>query len=1210
MKRYIPLSYRDYDPNQPRDPKGSPTGGRWSSAASGLAASLKKTGGFSYNVVGKNSLKPGDKVFVVSPYKDRERVFDKIKVTDLAQYVVDNIDLLSKDGHYFGGWADPDSGKVFLDVSIATPDQNQAAQICKDKKQLAYFNMETMETVTVGKTDDQQDAVVYDKWTTDNDRRYSDLVQKFNRQESSSGGDQAGTEDARDESTESGVGDDAAEVVPDYLQAAGILLLTPQKTSLFLRRVDDGTWCFPGGIVELGEDRLDAALREYAEETGIAAPIGNTVEFERTISPQGVDFTTYVMGVEEEFTPTLDPDEHDDWAWEPVLAPPEPVHPGVAFTLSKAPLLADHDSLPSVEADDAWTEEARRAALAARLANRKGEITEEEAQKHARAVWGKYGYASAHRSFTGHEKPGPDGWVRPEGPISYYSVGYKRKGKQGRLLSTEKGKSWAGDPNAGFRQALENATKGVVDDAWTEAAWRASAEARSRARQEQNGPRGPARSERPSYNTAPRRNPIEELRARVIPAVMSGGKIYSGAYGSIHEDIVTPTGERNLGFFDPQTRKFYRREELPFDATDLPGYHRRLNLMRSSNWDAEPEVGAVQLTIPLLIRILEWAREDVKADVPLHIAAERMARAKGCLGIEDYDNIVGDINLSKDSSEVDEEVFGPFGDTAWEENKHPRAGRGQRSGGRFVGKGGPNPAYGSKKPISFVPIDKNWNVDFGSGYWYNTIQQKLVPMDSGSLGPHGDHDGWITIGDNAEKIGIDKKTATAFQVATWGPEVLDKSNPYRKPFIDPSTGELYKWADLDHYQYNKMFDKVFEKTFGITRDIAFADPATEFKIIRIRKWTNGELSIDVNLLPVDKTLIEKVGTPLVLSGVKSVSIGNYDEVDYRKMSVAEFLSGSWLNRGKSTTAAFHSLDASWEEGKHPRGQAGKFSNKNKPVYGSKARYSSVLPEHLKSTGIKEAVTRGAWDLRKSSERASWGQKTTTYSIETEIPSSWKEVKGISGSIRYYDPRVATYSDDAGFRLKSDYDLGIPKKAGIIYRGMSFEEYERALKEGFFGSKGEYNIGAAEKGLTYFSSEPEQAQSYAADFAPWQFLPTPDRPAVVIAVTDPGDHIVASGRPTELGIKGQIPVSAIRSVYFGKPWFIKFGTIEMVSELGRNDMPSREGSRFSPSSAVYWEEQHISETKDTVFHSRDEPKGVALVLNTGDWNKDDGYATDC
>lgn len=64
----------------------------------------------------------------------------------------------------------------------------------------------------------------------------------------------------------------------------------------------------------------------------------------------------------------------------------------------------------------------------------------------------------------------------------------------------------------------------------------------------------------------------------------------------------------------------------------------------------------------------------------------------------------GGRNPFKQDSE-DVEVLPPFSDmlrrmhdAAWEESAHPRAGRGQHSGGQFVGKGGAKPAYGSKRP--------------------------------------------------------------------------------------------------------------------------------------------------------------------------------------------------------------------------------------------------------------------------------------------------------------------------------------------------------------------------------------------------------------------------------------------------------------------------------------------------------------------------------
>lgn len=41
---------------------------------------------------------------------------------------------------------------------------------------------------------------------------------------------------------------------------------------------DRGKWGFPGGLVELGETAADAALRELAEETGIAAEAGPVLD--------------------------------------------------------------------------------------------------------------------------------------------------------------------------------------------------------------------------------------------------------------------------------------------------------------------------------------------------------------------------------------------------------------------------------------------------------------------------------------------------------------------------------------------------------------------------------------------------------------------------------------------------------------------------------------------------------------------------------------------------------------------------------------------------------------------------------------------------------------------------------------------------------------------------------------------------------------------
>lgn len=151
------------------------------------------------------------------------------------------------------------------------------------------------------------------------------------------------------------------------IRAAGILFIV-EGQALFLRRGNGGdhpnTWCCPGGQLEEGETAEQAALRETSEEAGIdvkpellrpwtrtvAPPVpslgGDTPNEQPAVVPQTavegqppapsepVDFTTFVVRLKEQFTPTLCP-EHDGYAWAPVGGPPQPLHPGVQVALDR-----------------------------------------------------------------------------------------------------------------------------------------------------------------------------------------------------------------------------------------------------------------------------------------------------------------------------------------------------------------------------------------------------------------------------------------------------------------------------------------------------------------------------------------------------------------------------------------------------------------------------------------------------------------------------------------------------------------------------------------------------------------------------------------------------------------------------------------------------------------------------------------------------------
>jgi len=144
----------DFNPDQhPRHPAGSEKGGEFApkSGAAGLAQSLLEKGGFTYQPVTEDMPQPGSKNYAVSPYRDREQVIDLLSLTPekLAAYVVKNADLLRQPDHYFGGWLD--GSKVYLDVSVVKRSPAQAEALARRHKQLAYFDFEKMETVTITK---------------------------------------------------------------------------------------------------------------------------------------------------------------------------------------------------------------------------------------------------------------------------------------------------------------------------------------------------------------------------------------------------------------------------------------------------------------------------------------------------------------------------------------------------------------------------------------------------------------------------------------------------------------------------------------------------------------------------------------------------------------------------------------------------------------------------------------------------------------------------------------------------------------------------------------------------------------------------------------------------------------------------------------------------------------------------------------------------
>lgn len=111
----------------------------------------KPDGGFTYQPLTDQEPKAG---FAVSPYPDRSfaKPAQALKFADLVGYAKKNKDLLKQQDHYIGAWHDPDSGTVYLDVSVMADDEAKAAKLALEKDQIAYFDLAHGKSVTVNKS--------------------------------------------------------------------------------------------------------------------------------------------------------------------------------------------------------------------------------------------------------------------------------------------------------------------------------------------------------------------------------------------------------------------------------------------------------------------------------------------------------------------------------------------------------------------------------------------------------------------------------------------------------------------------------------------------------------------------------------------------------------------------------------------------------------------------------------------------------------------------------------------------------------------------------------------------------------------------------------------------------------------------------------------------------------------------------------------------
>lgn len=243
--------------------------------------------------------------------------------------------------------------------------------------------------------------------------------------------------------------------------------------------------------------------------------------------------------------------------------------------------------------------------------------------------------------------------------------------------------------------------------------------------------------------------------------------------------------------------------------------------------------------------------------------------------------------------------------------------------------------------------------------------------------------------------------------------------------------------------------------------------------------------------------------------------------------------------------------------------------------------SISVPKEAYVGRVKTAVESGRYDVVPAKET----DREIEFHITPKKPDNAIEYtarRGDSGK-SWYDPKISElhtpYPEDdfprTYARLKQGTGLSNEildsKTHGVIFRGMSQEEFDSIKKTGKIQSHGAYNM-EGQEGLTYYSKDPSQAQSYAHGFAPMHAKGTGQHKVYVVAVKDPGTGVYVSGTgENEVGIPHAISDKDILHVHEGTSYSASPGKYYVYK--GWNGF--EEGSSFGDSSSVGWKKIRYS-----------------------------------
>ena len=224
------------------------------------------------------------------------------------------------------------------------------------------------------------------------------------------------------------------------------------------------------------------------------------------------------------------------------------------------------------------------------------------------------------------------------------------------------------------------------------------------------------------------------------------------------------------------------------------------------------------------------------------------------------------------------------------------------------------------------------------------------------------------------------------------------------------------------------------------------------------------------------------------------------------------------------------------------------------------------------SSILRLIEGERWDLSVEE-----GKDRHTININPEpIPGvEWVET-GVSNNRTAVDFNIAhLVKDDRGYlypKLKPDsgYHEEIPAESdGDLYRGMSWEEFQFILRNGFIKSDGDYNLGDEEVGCTFFTEYPDTAAIYAGGFQPYYLVPTFKRPGYIVKVGRSNVDVKPMARGgDDVAVLGEIDIDDIIEVYEARPYAIHPGYVELYQQYSqRYGTIYSEGSRFGPRVSV-------------------------------------------